>query len=131
MAAAVDERNRSLKQALIESLAAILSPDQEVRKQAEEHLKVLEPCLSIGYSSPFCRLSNKNLSYEFEKNLDSELDGQFEDKKTRHAKFYQPGWGASHKFDLALSSGVTYEKAVWKSENWIQEECQSEKRGRR
>ncbi|EDO29874.1 predicted protein, partial [Nematostella vectensis] len=48
MAAAVDERNRSLKQALIESLAAILSPDQEVRKQAEEHLKVLEVTEEFG-----------------------------------------------------------------------------------
>lgn len=42
MAAAADERNRSLKQALIESLTAILSPDQQARQLAEEQLKVLE-----------------------------------------------------------------------------------------
>lgn len=42
MAAAAEERNRSLKQALIESLTAILSPDQQARQQAEEQLKVLE-----------------------------------------------------------------------------------------
>ena len=42
MAAAVEDRNRSLKQALIESLTAILSPDQQARQMAEEQLKVLE-----------------------------------------------------------------------------------------
>ena len=42
MAAAAEERNRSLKQALIESLTAILSPDQQARQLAEEQLKVLE-----------------------------------------------------------------------------------------
>lgn len=42
MAAAAEERNRSLKQALIESLTAILSPDQQARHMAEEQLKVLE-----------------------------------------------------------------------------------------
>ena len=42
MAAAMDDRNRSLKQALIDSLTAILSPDQQSRQMAEEQLKVLE-----------------------------------------------------------------------------------------
>lgn len=40
--AAVDERNRSLKQALVESLTAILSSDQQARQMAEEQLKLLE-----------------------------------------------------------------------------------------
>ena len=42
--AAADEGNRSLnlKQVLIESLGAILLPDQQIRKTAEEQLKVLE-----------------------------------------------------------------------------------------
>ena len=42
MAAANEERTRSLKQALLESLTAILSPDQETRRMGEEQLKVLE-----------------------------------------------------------------------------------------
>lgn len=42
MAAAMEERNRSLKQALIESLSAILSSDQQARQMAEEQLKLLE-----------------------------------------------------------------------------------------
>ena len=42
MAAAMDDRNRSLKQALIDSLTVILSPDQQSRQMAEEQLKVLE-----------------------------------------------------------------------------------------
>lgn len=42
MAAAMEDRNRSLKQALIDSLTAILSPDQQSRQMAEEQLKVLE-----------------------------------------------------------------------------------------
>ena len=42
MAAAMEERNRSLKQALIESLSAILSSDQQARQTAEEQLKLLE-----------------------------------------------------------------------------------------
>ena len=42
MAAAAEDRNRSLKQALVESLTAILSPDQQARQMAEEQLKVLE-----------------------------------------------------------------------------------------
>ena len=42
MAAAAEERNRSLKQAVIESLTAILSPNQQARQLAEEQLKVLE-----------------------------------------------------------------------------------------
>ena len=40
MAAAMEAR--SLKQALIESLSAILSSDQQARQMAEEHLKLLE-----------------------------------------------------------------------------------------
>lgn len=42
MAAANEERSRALKQALIESLTAILSPDQGTRRVGEEQLKVLE-----------------------------------------------------------------------------------------
>lgn len=42
MAAAAEDRNRSLKQALVESLTAILSSDQQARQMAEEQLKVLE-----------------------------------------------------------------------------------------
>ena len=42
MAATAEDRNRSLKQALVESLTAILSPDQQARQMAEEQLKVLE-----------------------------------------------------------------------------------------
>ena len=40
MAAAMEAR--SLKQALIESLSAILSSDQQARQMAEEQLKLLE-----------------------------------------------------------------------------------------
>ena len=42
MAAVEEERVAKLKQVLVESLGAILSPDQEVRKMAEDQLKVLE-----------------------------------------------------------------------------------------
>lgn len=42
MAAANEERSLSLKQALIESLTAILSPNQAIRKVGEDQLKVLE-----------------------------------------------------------------------------------------
>ncbi|XP_066017141.1 importin-9 isoform X1 [Pocillopora verrucosa] len=48
MAAAMDDRNRSLKQALIDSLTAILSPDQQSRQMAEEQLKVLEVTEEFG-----------------------------------------------------------------------------------
>ncbi|KAJ7325726.1 Importin 9 [Desmophyllum pertusum] len=48
MAAAADDRNRSLKQALVESLTAILSPDQQARQMAEEQLKVLEVTDEFG-----------------------------------------------------------------------------------
>lgn len=48
MAAAVEDRNRSLKQALVESLTAILSPDQQARQMAEEQLKVLEVTEEFG-----------------------------------------------------------------------------------
>ncbi|XP_029213390.2 importin-9-like isoform X1 [Acropora millepora] len=46
--AAVEDRNRSLKQALVESLSAILSPDQQSRQTAEEQLKVLEVTEEFG-----------------------------------------------------------------------------------
>ena len=42
MAAARDNRSQSLKQALTDSLKAILSPDQQSRQMAEEQLKVVE-----------------------------------------------------------------------------------------
>ncbi|XP_073252649.1 importin-9-like [Porites lutea] len=48
MAAAMEERNRSLKQALIESLSAILSSDQQARQMAEEQLKLLEVTEEFG-----------------------------------------------------------------------------------
>ena len=50
--AAVEDRNRSLKQALVESLSAILSPDQQSRQTAEEQLKVLE--VTEGKNVCFC-----------------------------------------------------------------------------
>lgn len=42
MAGAAVERNRSLKEALFESLTAILSPIQDVRTSGEEQIKALE-----------------------------------------------------------------------------------------
>ena len=50
--AAVEDRNRSLKQALVESLSAFLSPDQQSRQTAEEQLKVLE--VTEGKNVCFC-----------------------------------------------------------------------------
>ena len=50
--ASTEDRNRSLKQALVESLSAILSPDQQSRQTAEEQLKVLE--VTEGKNVCFC-----------------------------------------------------------------------------
>ena len=36
------DRNRSLKEALLESLAAVLSPEQSTRQSGEEQVKALE-----------------------------------------------------------------------------------------
>ena len=36
------DRNRSLKEALFESLSAVLSPTQEIRTAGEEQVKALE-----------------------------------------------------------------------------------------
>ena len=40
--ATASERNQSLKETLLESLTAILSADQNVRRLGEDQLKVLE-----------------------------------------------------------------------------------------
>jgi len=40
--ATASERSQSLKETLIESLTAILSPDQNIRRMGEDQLKVLE-----------------------------------------------------------------------------------------
>ena len=52
--AAPEDRNRSLKQALVESLTAILSPDQQVRQMAEEQLKVLEVTEGKNFFLNYC-----------------------------------------------------------------------------
>ncbi len=39
---AVEERNRSLRDTLLQNLSAILSPQQEVRAAAEEYVETLE-----------------------------------------------------------------------------------------
>ena len=52
MAAADMERNRSLKEALFESLSAILSPMHDVRAAGEEQIKALE------VTEGLCRIDN-------------------------------------------------------------------------
>ncbi len=42
MAGEEEQRNRSMKEALFQSLSAILSPSQEVRASGEEQIKALE-----------------------------------------------------------------------------------------
>ena len=43
------ERNRSLKEALFESLTAVLSPEQGVRAAGEEQVKALEVTEGMDY----------------------------------------------------------------------------------
>ena len=44
------DRSRSLKEALYESLVAILSPEQAVRKAGEEQVKALEVTEGVSHS---------------------------------------------------------------------------------
>ena len=57
------ERNRSLKEALFESLSAILSPMHDVRAAGEEQIKALE------VTEGLCRIDNPVTSLHFVLNL--------------------------------------------------------------
>lgn len=45
----LSEHNQTLKDALIESLTAILSPDIKIRKNGEDQVKALEVTEGIGF----------------------------------------------------------------------------------
>lgn len=58
--ATANERSQSLKETLLESLRAILSPDQSVRQIGEDQLKVLEVTEGM-----FCGLKTHKKCWEF------------------------------------------------------------------